>query len=64
MKKFNAAEWCMIILTVTIPVTLAGLMIARAVTGAAVSAESAALLGDFLKVVSGGILGLIAGKRA
>lgn len=57
--KWGAAEWCLVILTITVPVCLIGMLLIRIITGSPISAEAGAIIMDMLKVIGGGILGII-----
>jgi len=59
MKNWNPTEWCLFILTLTIPVTLLSLQASRIITGQHTNAENLSLIEDLLKVISGGVLGII-----
>ena len=59
MKNWNPTEWCLFILTLTIPVTLLPLQASRVITGQPTNTENLSLIEDLLKVISGGVLGII-----
>jgi hypothetical protein len=59
MKNWNPTEWCLFILTLTIPVTLLSLQASRIITGQPTNTENLSLIEDLLKVISGGVLGII-----
>jgi hypothetical protein len=59
MKNWNPTEWCLFILTLTIPVTLLSLQASRIITGQHTNTENLSLIEDLLKVISGGVLGII-----
>ncbi len=59
MKHWKAAEFCLVVLTLTIPICLVGMILIRLVTGQAISVEAGTVIMDMLKVVGGGVLGII-----
>jgi len=58
MKNWKAVEWCLFILTLTIPICLIGMIAIRLVTGNPISVEAGAVIMDMLKVIGGGVLGI------
>ena len=59
MKKWTATEWCLFFLTLTIPLTMILLFLAGIIRGIALPPENVAIFEDFLKVLSGGIIGIV-----
>ena len=59
--KFSPITLCLIILTLTIPLVLVLVIVARLISGQSMAPESALLLADLLKVLTGGVLGLLGG---
>ena len=58
MKNWKAVEWCLFILTLTIPICLLGIGVVRVSTNNVIPTETAAAIADMLKVISGGVLGI------
>ena len=58
MKNWKAVEWCLFILTLTIPICLLGVGFIRMATNNVIPTETAALIADLLKILSGGVLGI------
>ncbi len=65
--KWTAADICLVILTLTIPISIFGLIAIRLITGSPISVEAGAVVMDMLKVIGGGVLSLLgalmAGKK-
>ena len=63
MNKWSAIEWCLFILTLTVPLTLISIFISKSITGVSMQPESADLVADMLKFIIGGVIGVIGGMR-
>jgi len=61
-NKWSPSDWCLVILAITIPMTLLGLLVVRLLSAQPIPPESAALMADLLKVLCGGILGVLGAK--
>ena len=59
MKNWSAIEWCLFILTLTIPLIIILLLILRLVTGQPLPEGSAEFIGDLLNMITGGVIGII-----
>ena len=59
MKNWSAIEWCLFILTLTVPLTLISIFISKSITGVSMQPESADLVADMLKFIIGGVIGVI-----
>ena len=57
--KWTAPEICLVILTLTIPVSIIGLIVIR-LNGNVIGAEAGVVIMDMLKYISGGVIGVIA----
>ena len=62
MKNWTPVEWSLFILTLTVPGVLIATLVIRAITGTAASEQGSVLLADLLKVITGGVLGIIGSK--
>lgn len=62
MRKWTAEQWCLFILSVTIPMIILAVSFARAITGTPISPEGAKLLDDVLNSLITGILAILAYK--
>ena len=58
MKNWKAVEWGLFLLTLTIPLCLLGVGFIRMATNSIIPPETAALIADLLKILSGGVLGI------
>ena len=59
-KKWNAAEWSLFILTLTIPFTILLAFLVRYISDATqINIEQGEIIADYLKIVTGGILGIL-----
>ena len=56
--KLTAPELCLVILTLTIPLSIAGMIVIR-MNGMVIGAEAGAHIMDMLKVIGGGVLGIL-----
>ena len=56
--KWTPAEWCLFILTLTIPTCIIGLIIIRMFKGP-ISETAGPLITDMLKVIGGGVIALL-----
>jgi hypothetical protein len=54
MKNWSAAEWCLFVLTLTIPLCLMGTTWVRMVTKNPIPTETALAITDMLKIIIGG----------
>ena len=59
MKNWSVVEWCLFVLTLTIPVTIILIETVKMVTGQPTNPQNLSLIEDLLKVISGGVLGII-----
>ena len=59
MKRWTAIEWCLFVLTLTVPIIIILSILVKVITGEGLSIESATLLSDLLKVITGGVIGII-----
>ena len=59
MKNWKAVEVCLFILTLTIPLCLIGMLVVRLITRQPIPPESATVVMDMLKIIGGGVLGII-----
>jgi hypothetical protein len=57
--NWKPAEWCLLILSATIPLSLLGVLGIRVFTDRQASPEAGAMLADLLKVIGGGVIGII-----
>lgn len=55
----KAPEVCLIILTVTIPVSIIAMVVLR-LSGVIIGVEAGSVIMDMLKYISGGVIGVIA----
>jgi len=62
MKNWTAEQWCLFILSLTIPMIILAVSFARAITGVAISESGAKLLDDVLNSLITGILAILAYK--
>jgi len=59
MKNWRVEDWCLFILTMTVPLLLLGTLIARISTGSGLEVEVASMVSDYIKMVTAGVLTLI-----
>ena len=59
--KNTIPEWCLLILTLTIPVSLIGMIFIQMWTGMPISPEAGSIVMDMLKVIGGGVLTILGG---
>lgn len=64
MKQWDAADWGLIILASTIPITVIGLIIMRIITGQGLSDNAAAVIKDITTIVGGGVISIISARYA
>jgi len=62
MRNWNAKDVVAVIMAMAIFVSLTGFIVSRMLHPENVSIESASLVADLLKVISGGLIGWIAGR--
>jgi uncharacterized protein YacL len=60
MKQWSAAEWSMIILSSTVPLSIIGLIVMRLMTGQPLSENAGGVINNVLNIVGGGVIGIIA----
>jgi hypothetical protein len=63
MRNWDAKDWALFVLVLTIPLTLLLLTISAVVSQERMAPETANFIGDFLKVLAGGVIGIIAGHK-
>ncbi len=62
-EKWQPVDICLIIMTLTIPFIILALVLARFFTKEPIPQENAAIMADLLKVLCGGVLGVIGGRK-
>jgi hypothetical protein len=60
--KWEAAEWAMIILATTIPLSVLGLIIMRVFTNAALSDNAGDVINNITTIIGGGIISIVSYK--
>jgi uncharacterized membrane protein len=62
MKKWEASDWCLVILASTIPLAIIILPIMRAITGQTLSDNASSVMNNLMTGIGVGILTVIAQK--
>ena len=64
MKNWQPAEWAMIILAATVPISIMGIIIMRIFTMQPLSENASNVINNLMNIVGGGVIGIIATRLA